>query len=671
MKLDKGILISLLVGLYAYIALPWANYDKKFYHFFDPAKAAIKYGTRIPLFYVVGILLLLFIIPLFLKNKKAKGYISLIISVLGAAITVYLVFGPTKEEAFGFGSTLIFSIFYSIFAFSLSDISFIKGDRFLSWSIWVSMLVVTMFIVYPLIVILIRSITTQYGVLVPKQFITTLKGYFQLFRVLRHTFTLAAIVGVTSTLLGFIFALLANRSRIKWIGKVISVFSLLPIITPPFLIGLAIIYMFGVQGFVTKTLLHLHTKAIFGLNGLILAQTLSFAPISYMLLDGLIKSLDPSLEEASTTLGANRWKTFTQVVWPLLRIGVANSFLLTAIESMADFGNPIVLGGDYDVLATEIYFSIVGRYDETLASTLGIVLLASTLFIFLLQQYWIGKKSYITVTGKPAGGRFIPLPKTFESTITTIMVAWFSFTAILYGTVIYGSFVKLWGINNKFTFAHYARFFNEYTDTLWITMKFAFISAFITAAIGIMISYLITRQRFPGRGYLEFSSLLSFAIPGTVIGIGYLIGFNRYPLMLTGTATIVILSFIFRYMPVGIRSGIASLSQLDPSLEEASTTLGGKNSDTLFKVVFPLIKPAIVSGWVFGFVRSITAISAVIFLTTARTRVATVVILNRIEAGTLGVASAYSTVLIAIILAVILIMYSLVNKIGVRQEISL
>ncbi len=671
MKLDKGILISLLVGLYAYIALPWANYDKKFYHFFDPVRAAIRYGTRIPLFYIIGVLILLFIIPMVLKNKKAKGYISLIISVLGAAITVYLIFGPTKEEAFGFGSVLIFSVFYSIFAFSLSDISFIKGDRFLSWSIWVSMLVVTMFIVYPLIVILIRSITTQYGVLVPKQFIKTLKGYFQLFRVLRHTFTLAAIVGITSTLLGFIFALLANRSRIKWIGKVISVFSLLPIITPPFLIGLAIIYMFGVQGFVTKTLLHLHTKAIFGLNGLILAQTLSFAPISYMLLDGLIKSLDPSLEEASTTLGANRWKTFTQVVWPLLRIGVANSFLLTAIESMADFGNPIVLGGDYDVLATEIYFSIVGRYDETLASTLGIVLLASTLFIFLLQQYWIGKKSYITVTGKPAGGRFIPLPKTFESTITTIMVAWFSFTAILYGTVIYGSFVKLWGINNKFTFAHYARFFNEYTDTLWITMKFAFISAFITAAVGIMISYLITRQRFPGRGYLEFSSLLSFAIPGTVIGIGYLIGFNRYPLMLTGTATIVILSFIFRYMPVGIRSGIASLSQLDPSLEEASTTLGGKNSDTLFKVVFPLIKPAIVSGWVFGFVRSITAISAVIFLTTARTRVATVVILNRIEAGTLGVASAYSTVLIVIILAVILIMYSLVNKIGVRQEISL
>ena len=668
---DKGIFISFVVGLYAYIALPWSNYDKKFYHFYDVLKSAFRYGQRHPLFYVLGILVILLIIPIFLENKKTKGYVSLVISLAGVLVTVYLIFKVTPEEAFGFGAVTIFSVFFSVFSFSLSDISFIKGDRFLSWSIWVSMLVVTLFIIYPLIVILIKSITTKYGVLVPSQFIATLKGYFQLFRVLRHTFTLAAIVGITSTALGFVFALLANRSRIKWIGKVISVFSLLPIITPPFLIGLAIIYLFGVQGYITKTLLHLHTKAIFGLNGLILAQTLSFAPISYMLIDGLIKSLDPSLEEASTTLGAGRWETFRKVVWPLLRIGVANSFLLTAIESMADFGNPIVLGGDYDVLATEIYFSIVGRYDEVLASTLGIVLLASTLFIFLLQQYWIGKKSYITVTGKPAGGRFVPLPKPFESAITTIMLLWFSFTAILYGTVVYGSFVKLWGINNKFTLAHYQRFFNEYTDTFWITMKFAFISAFITAAIGIMISYLITRQKFPGRGYLEFSSLLSFAIPGTVIGIGYLIGFNRYPLMLTGTATIVILSFIFRYMPVGIRSGIAALSQLDPSLEEASITLGGSNADTLFKVVFPLIKPAIVSGWVFGFVRSITAISAVIFLTTARTRVATVVILNRIEAGTLGIASAYSTILILVILAVILIMYSLVNKIGTRQEISL
>ncbi|HID15314.1 MAG TPA: iron ABC transporter permease [Candidatus Atribacteria bacterium] len=528
-----------------------------------------------------------------------------------------------------------------------------------------------MFIIYPLIAVLIKSITTKYGSFAPDQFIATLKGYFQLFRVLRHTFTLAGIVGVTSTFLGFIFALLANRSRVKWINKIISVFSLLPIITPPFLIGLAIIYMFGVQGFVTKNILNLHTKAIFGLNGLILAQTLSFAPISYMIMDGLIKSLDASLEEASITLGASRWYTFSHVVWPLLRIGIANSFLLTAIESMADFGNPIVLGGDYDVLATEIYFSIVGRYDEKLASTLGIVLLLSTFFIFLLQQYWIGKKSYITVTGKPTGGRFIPLPKFFESSITTIMLFWFALTGILYGTVIYGSFVKLWGINNSFTLAHYQRFFNEYTGTLGLTLRFAFISAFITAAVGIMISYLISRQRFPGRGYLEFSSLLSFAIPGTVIGIGYLLGFNKYPLMLTGTATIVILSFIFRYMPLGIRSGIAALSQLDPSLEEASTTLGGDNYTTLTKVVFPLIKPAIISGWVFGFVRSITAISAVIFLTTARTRVATVVILNRIEAGTLGIASAYSTILIIIILSIILGMYYMLGKIGIKQEIKL
>jgi iron(III) transport system permease protein len=271
------------------------------------------------------------------------------------------------------------------------------------------------------------------------------------------------------------------------------------------------------QGLVTSALLGLRTRGIFGFPGLALAQVLSFAPVAFLVIASVVESVNPALEEASLTLRAGRWETFRKVTLPLLRPGLANAFLLTIIESLADFGNPIVLGGEFEVLSTEIYFAIIGRFDQTLAASLGIVLLVFSLATFLLQRYWLGERSYVTVTGKPPSGRPMPLPRGLEVGLLGFCAIWCVFTLALYLFVAYGGFVEIWGINNTFTLRHYHQLLHDGLDALYTTLILAGVSAPLTAAVGILTAYLVVRHQFPGRGVLEFTSMLSFAVPGTVI----------------------------------------------------------------------------------------------------------------------------------------------------------
>ena len=190
-------------------------------------------------------------------------------------------------------------------------------------------------------------------------------------------------------------------------------------------------------------------------------------------------------------------------------------------------------------------------------------------------------------------------------------------------------------------------------SSFWTTMKIALISAPLTAAIGLLTAYLLVRQSFAGKNAFEFGTMLCFAIPGTVIGVSYIIAFNVPPIELTGTGIILVLSFIFRNMPVGVRAGVASMSQIDKSLDEASLTLGANSWQTFRKVILPLLRPAILAALVYSFVRAMTAISAVIFLVSARYDMATSYIVGRVENNEYGIAIAYSAVLIVVMLAVI------------------
>ncbi len=460
---------------------------------------------------------------------------------------------------------------------------------------------------------------------------------------------------------------------------------MLPIVTPPFVIGLSLILIFGRNGTINDGLLALfgneglfigsgnagwfHRSAyIYGFWGIFLAQTLSFTPICFMLLVGMVSIINPAVEEASVTMRASNAQTFYYVTLPLLRPGIANAFLLAVISSLADFGNPMVLGGDYDVLATEIYFSIVGaQLDYARAATLGILLLSFSLLAFLIQRKWIGKKSYVTVTGKGSGGYFQPLPAWIRRVSTSVTLFWMLFTAILYGSILLGGFVVNWGADYTPTLAHYEELWARGTGYgAWpsyiTTLKFAAIGAPLTALMGLMIAYVTTRKRFIGRNIVDFSAMISFAIPGTVIGISYVLAFNTAPILINGTAIIIVISFIFKNMPVGIRSGISALSQIDKSLEEASLTQRASSIRTIFTIVLPLLRPAMISAIVFSFVKSMTTVSAIIFLVTADTQVATTYIMGRVEDGDYGQAVCYGSVLIVTMLIMILLVEKFIGR---------
>jgi iron(III) transport system permease protein len=470
---------------------------------------------------------------------------------------------------------------------------------------------------------------------------------------LRNSLFLAVSVGLISTGLGFIFALLESRSTL-WTRRLLAPFSILPIITPAFVLGLAMIYMFGRRGFVTHTLLGLSTNLFFGPLGVGVAQVLAFTPIAYLVLVGVIHSLDVSLEEAARTLRADRWTLFRTILWPLMRPGLANAILLVMIESLADFGNPLLLGGGVPFLPTEIFYAIEGRFDQQEAAVYGLVLLVITLTIFVLQRYWLGRRSYVTVTGKPSGGRPTPLPLATDVVLTGVFLLFTAVAALLYGSILFGSFVKLWGIDNTFTLQNYQDLMSHGVPVLLDTMRLSLLAAFPSAVLGFLVAYLTLRHRFVGRTALEFSAMLSYAIPGTVMGIGYILAFNAGALQLTGTALIIVLAFVFRGMPVGIRSGVAALTQLDPSLEEASSTLKAGTATTLRRVVLPLVRSAIITGFIYSFVRAMTAVSQVIFLVSPGHDLVTVLILSWVGYGTIGRGAALSTLLIVVLAACIL-----------------
>ena len=490
---------------------------------------------------------------------------------------------------------------------------------------------------------------------------------------------LATLVGLLSTFVGLVLALVVQRGGRRY-AAVTKVMSILPIVTPPFVIALALVVLFGRTGIAT-TLLNdwfaiPRSRWLYGLPGVTLAQLLTFSPIAFLLLHGALAAISPALEEAAQTLRASRWRIFRTVTLPLLRPALANAFLLGFVESLADFGNPIVLAGNYEVLSTKIFFAIAGaQHDPGRAAALAVVLLALTMAAFWLQQRWIGKLSYVTVTGKGDSGLHALLPPWLRRACFGFAVSWFAFTLVCYAIILTGGLVKDIGRGDMTLTLHHlsqgfaidpssaaTMFVGSAWDSLFTTLKVAAVSAPLTAIVGLLSAYVITRHRFVGRRAFEFLTMVSFAIPGTVIGVSYIVAFNVAPLELTGGMAILVLCFVFRNMPVGVRAGVAALAQIDRTLDEASSTLRASTARTLTKVVLPLLKPAILATLVFSFTHAMTAVSAVIFLATAKYNLATVYIINRVEAGEYPLAIAYSSVLIFIMLAILLAVQALVGE---------
>ncbi|MCT8638535.1 iron ABC transporter permease [Glaesserella parasuis] len=557
---------------------------------------------------------------------------------------------------------------------ALAELKIMQGDRFIIASLISIILLIFFFMVYPTLAIFI-SMFYDGSEFVPSQVLSILQQPYVL-RVIGNSLSVATTVGILSTLFGLAFALYTTRiaKRTAFIGKI---FSILPIVTPPFVVGLGVTLMLGRSGYVTAFLvdyLGFSNNWLYGFTGIVIAHTLALTPMSFMILDGALKSIHPSVEEAAYTLRSNRYQAFFYIIFPLLKPALANSFLVVVIQSLADFSTPLVLGGSFDVIATQIYFYIAGsQLDYASASTLGVILLLFSLTIFVVQYLWIGNRSYITVLGKSYRGDVQALPSGMKWAIICTLGFWVLFNFVLYGSIFYGSFTVSWGIDHTLTFNNYLNLFGQgFNSGAWPsliqTVIFAASAAPITAIFGLLIAYITVRRDFKGKKPLEFLTLLCFAVPGTVTGVSYILAFNHQPIYLTGTGLIIILSMVMRNMPVGMRAAIAGLRQLDKALDEASLSLKAGTLKTICFVALPLLKPALLSALVTSFIRSMTTVSAIIFLVTADTRVATSYILNRVEDGEYGMAIAYGSMLIVVMMAMIFLFDWLVGDMHIARS---
>lgn len=477
---------------------------------------------------------------------------------------------------------------------------------------------------------------------------------------------LGVLTATISTLVGFIFAFLIERTSFKK-KKLMTTMATMPVISPPFSLSLSIILLFGNNGLISKQLLHLDTS-IYGLGGLTLVQVIGMFPIAFMTISGVLRQIDSTVEDASLDLSATRWQTFKEITLPLSVPGILSAWLLVFTNSLADFANPLLLSGDYRVLSTEAYMLVTGRSNLGAGSALSFILLMPTLTAFLVQRNWVAKKSYVTVTGKPSTTLTELTNKPVRITMETFSWIFLGFIASLYLTIVAGCFVVNWGIDYSFTLANWGEALARGWTSIRDTVTLAAIATPIAGLLAMLAAMLIVRKNFPGKRILEMLIMTPYAIPGTLIGISYILAFNRQPLLLVGTGAIIVINYIIRELPVGLENGITALHQIDPAIEESAADLGADVPTVFRTIVLPLIRPAFLSSMSYTFVRSMTAVSAIIFLISARWNHLTVLIFNFSENLRFGLASVLSTILIVIVLSVWALMQIVVRDDKLTQK---
>lgn len=551
-------------------------------------------------------------------------------------------------------------------------------DPIMVSTIVVLLIFLALFILYPLATLLIDSIFVKGEGFTLSIFARVLDmRRFQ--TAFTNTLQLGFITGIGSTLLGLLFAYVDVyvRVRMKLVKKLFDVVSMLPVVSPPFVLSLSMILLFGRGGLITRSLLGIYDSDIYGLHGIAIVQILTFFPVCYLMLKGLLKNIDPALEEASRDMGAGRMKVFTTVTLPLLLPGIGNAFLVTFIESVADFANPMIIGGSFDTLATTIYLQVTGAYDKAGASSMAVILLALTLVLFLIQKYYLEKRTVATLSGKASRQRMLISDKAVTVPLTIICSVFSAFVVLMYVSIPFGALFNLWGRDYSLTFKHFEYMFKysglkAFKDSFVLSL----IASPITALFSMIISYLVVKKKFRSKAFIEFVSMLAMAVPGTVLGIGYIRGFaggvfgSGFLQGLYGTGALLVIVFIVRSLPVGTRSGISALQQIDKSIEESAYDLGANSFKVFSSITLPLIKDSFLSGLVTTFVRSITAISAIILLVTPEFLLITTQINEFAEKGKYGVACAYATILIAIVYASILLMNLFIKHFGTSKKLK-
>jgi iron(III) transport system permease protein len=466
-----------------------------------------------------------------------------------------------------------------------------------------------------------------------------------------HTLTFAALTTVLTVPLAFAFAYAMQRTCVPW-KPVWRNIALLPILAPSMLAALSFIYLFGNQGWLKFVLEWFGLTTVYGLTGMVLAMTFASFPHAVMILLAGLALSDARLYEAADSLATPGWRKFLTITLPGARYGLISAALVVFTMAVSEFGVPKVIGGNYNVLAIDIYKQVIGQQNFNIGAVVGLILLVPALAAFVVdwavrrrQRALLSARS-VPYAPRPVRGRDIAA-LAFVVLLSAVML-------LVIGMAVFGSFVKVWPYNLSFTLNHYTYGFEEagvdhaYPNSLLMAAWCAVLGAASTFAGAYWLEK--TRGADVLRGPIRLQAMLPMAVPGMVLGIGYILFFNHpsNPLnALYGTMTILVLATIIHFYSSSHLTAVTALKQLDTEFESVSASLKVPFYKTFWRVTVPVCMPTVIDISRYYFVNAMTTISAVVFLYSPKTTLASISIVQLDEAGNVGSASAMATLIVA------------------------
>jgi iron(III) transport system permease protein len=449
-----------------------------------------------------------------------------------------------------------------------------------------------------------------------------------------------------STLLGLIIALVVFKTRTPF-RKLFAVSAVLPIIIPGFVTTIAYIFLFGRNGIISYQFLGIEWD-VYSWKSVLILQSMDLTTTAFLLISATIVTLDSRLEDAARSLGASEWRVLRTVTLPLLRPGLIAAALLTFMRSIADFGTPLIVGGSFDTLASASYTQLIGTYNMEMAATLNMVLLVISVIAFWL--YTKGQSGIRDVRQQTEGdwGKEIKLSRPVKYLFWTVACGFSVIVLMMLVSVFLAAFTRHIGGDYGLTWQHFEILPQRGWNSTINTIVFAVATMVIVSFLGILIAYLVTRIEFRGKRLLDWLTTLPFAIPGTFMGVGFAIAFSRQPLLLTGTWAVVVACTVIRELPLGLRAGVSVLSQQDPSIEDASASLGASKITTFFNVIMPMSRSALMVSAAWAFIATVQTLGAIIFIITPGTKLLSVDVFEAVIRNDWGDAAAFSVVMLVL-----------------------
>jgi len=489
---------------------------------------------------------------------------------------------------------------------------------------------------------------------------------------LKNSLVIALVVTFFSVIIGLVSSIILWRYQF-FTNKILRYAMLLSLINPPFVGSISFIMLFGKRGLITHKLLGLSVSP-FGFVGIVVMQVLGLSSLAYLIISSSIVKIDPTIEDAARNLGDSEISIFKNITLKTMYPEISTAAVLVFLASMADFGTPLIIGGAYQTLSSDLYIQITGVYDMKSAAISGILLLIPCIILFLIQRNFTNKKTYysLNMTNPDIIYKYYSKPLKY---ILFVITSSYCFLVVLkYSFIIIGAFTKQWGYNYTFTFEHLKKVLSRDLTPFFNSIKFAFFVALFASILGVLLSYLIKRKSYKFRKIVDLIATLPAAVPGILLGIGYLVTF-KYPLLgvgrfylkkipsiiLLGSGIIIYIISVFRYMNVGLRAGYALIEHINPNIEEAARDLGQNENKIFTQIVLPLMSPAFSIAFFKNFSSAMTTLGAIIFLLLPSNKVAVQQIFQIITSSAVGVAAAMA-LLLSVTIAIALGVFKFINN---------